>query len=88
MQKEIKRKCQGCFEIKNRNEMIKITKLQNGLLKINPNSKELGRSIYVCKCEECIKILIKKKKLKTALKYSNMEEISRIEEELKKYFQS
>ena len=86
MQKETKRKCQGCFEIKNRNELIKITKLENNCLKINPNSKELGRSIYVCKNPDCIKILIKKKKLKTALKYSNMDEISRIEEELKKYF--
>ena len=87
MQKEIKRKCQGCFEVKDRNELIKITKLQNGSLKINPNSKELGRSIYVCKNETCIKNLIKKKKLKTALKYSNMNEISKIEEELKKLFE-
>lgn len=87
MQKEIKRKCQGCFEVKERNELIKITKLQNGMLKINPNSKELGRSVYVCKNLDCIKNLIKKKKLKTALKYSNMDEISRIEEELKKLFE-
>ena len=86
MQKEIKRKCQGCFEIKDRKDLIKITKLPNGFLKINPDSKELGRSIYVCKNEECIKVLIKKKKLKTALKYSNMEEISRVEEELKNIF--
>ena len=84
MEKETKRKCQGCLKIIDRKELIKITKLQNGLLKINPNSKELGRSIYVCRCEECIKVFIKKKKLKTALKYSNMDEITRVEEELKK----
>ena len=82
---EIKRKCQGCLKLIDRNELIKITKLIDGTLKINPNSKELGRSVYVCKNSECIKIFIKKKKLKTALKYSNMEEISRIEELLKKY---
>ena len=82
---EIKRKCQGCLKLINRNELIKITKLIDGTLKINPNSKELGRSVYVCKNPECIKIFIKKKKLRTALKYSNMEEISRIEELLKKY---
>ena len=82
---EIKRKCQGCLKLINRNELIKITKLPDGTLKINPNSKELGRSVYVCKNPECIKIFIKKKKLKTALKYSNMEEIARIEELLKKY---
>ncbi|MBQ4647468.1 MAG: YlxR family protein [Candidatus Gastranaerophilales bacterium] len=85
--KEIKRKCQGCLSLIERNELIKITKLQNGKLKINPNSKELGRSVYVCPKEECIKNFIKKKKLKTALKFSNMEEISKIEEELKKFIQ-
>ncbi|MBQ8848376.1 MAG: YlxR family protein [Candidatus Gastranaerophilales bacterium] len=86
MQKEIKRKCQGCMEIKDRTSLIKITKLQNGLLKINPNSKELGRSIYVCKNEACIKSLIKKKRIKNALKYSNMDEISRVEIELQTMF--
>ena len=82
--KEIKRKCQGCLKIQERSLMIKITKLNDGKLKINPLSNELGRSIYVCKNEDCIKTLIKKKKLKTALKYSNMDEIAKIEEELKK----
>jgi predicted RNA-binding protein YlxR (DUF448 family) len=82
---EIKRKCQGCLKLIDRNELVKITKLSDGTLKINPTSKELGRSVYVCKNPECIKTFIKKKKLKTALKYSNMKEISRIEELLKSY---
>jgi predicted RNA-binding protein YlxR (DUF448 family) len=79
---EIKRKCASCKTLKNREEMIKITKLQNGSLKINPNSKELGRSVYVCKNQDCIKKFIKKKTLKTALKYSNLAEIEKIEAEL------
>ena len=83
--KEIKRKCQGCLKLINRDELIKITKLFDGTLKINPTSKEIGRSVYVCANCECIKLFIKKKKLKTALKYSNMEEILRVEELLKKY---
>ena len=83
MQKEIKRKCQGCQKLIDRNELLKITKLASGVLKINPSSKELGRSVYVCKNCECIKLFIKKKKLKTALKASNVEEILRVEEELK-----
>ena len=83
MQKEIKRKCQGCLKLINRNELIKITKLPNGSLKINPTSKELGRSVYVCKNSECINQFIKKKKIKSALKFSNQEEILKIENELK-----
>ena len=82
---EIKRKCQGCQNLFNRDELIKITRLKDGNLKINPTKRELGRSVYVCKNDECIKVFIKKKKLKTALKSSNMEEISRIEEELKNF---
>ena len=82
--REIKRKCQGCSKIQDRSLMIKITKLSNDLLKINPSSRELGRSIYVCKNAACIRNLIKKNKIKTVLKYKNLEEISRIEEELKK----
>ena len=65
--------------------MIKITKLSNDLLKLNPASKELGRSVYVCKNPDCIKKFIKKKMIKTALKYSNQAEIERVEAELIKY---
>ena len=79
---EIQRKCASCRTLKNREELIKITKLQNGLLKLNPTSKELGRSIYICKNSNCIKTFIKKKMLKVGLKYSNQEEIERIEKEL------
>ena len=81
--KEVLRKCQACLKIKDRNEMVKITKLPNGTLKVNPSSKELGRSVYVCKNPECVKMFIKKKKLKTALKYSNMDEILKTEEIIK-----
>ena len=53
--KQIQRKCQGCLTVKNRDEMIKITRFSNGTLKINPTSKELGRSLYVCSNLDCIK---------------------------------
>lgn len=80
------RKCQACGEVKNRDEMIKITKLDNNTLKINPSSKELGRSAYVCKNEDCIKCLIKKKRIKNALKFQNQDEIIRVERELQEHF--
>jgi len=75
-----KRICQACRKEFNKEELIKITKLKDGSLKINPTTSELGRSAYVCKSLECLKILIKKKRLKSALKYNNIEEISRVEE--------
>ncbi len=74
--------CQSCRLEKQRSDLIKITKLKDGTLKINPSSNELGRSAYVCKNIDCIKTLIKKKKLKSALKCSNFEMIEKIEQEL------
>ena len=74
--------CQSCRQTKERCDLLKITKLQNGTLKINPNSKEPGRSMYVCKNIDCVNLLIKKKKIKSALKYSNFENIEKIENEL------
>lgn len=82
MAKVTERKCQACCKIQNRDELIKIVKLNNGELKINPNSKELGRSLYVCRNLECIKILIKKKRIKTALKFNDLEKIEKVEQEL------
>ncbi len=74
------RKCQGCKQIKDANLMHKITKeFKSGKLYLNPNSKVLGRSAYVCKNKECINKLIKKKILKNALKINDL---TQIEQEL------
>lgn len=78
----IERKCQGCKELKNRDLMLKITKLKDNTLKLNPNSKELGRSLYICKNKSCITTTIKKKRIQSALKYNNSKEILKIETEL------
>lgn len=78
----IERVCQGCRKTQDRDLMIKITKLESNLLKINPSSNELGRSIYVCKNIDCIKNIIKKHKLKTSLKCNNLNEVERVEQEL------
>ena len=81
------RLCQSCRKKINRDELIKITKINDETLKINPKSSELGRSLYVCKNLDCIKNLIKKKRIKSALKFSNQNEIERIEKELLAMFE-
>lgn len=75
MSKITSRKCQGCAKISDRRDFIKIT-LFEGKLYINPNSKTLGRSMYVCPDVSCIKNVIKKKRICSALKFKNFEEIS------------
>lgn len=69
MTKETLRKCIGCFESKNRAEMIKITReSSSGKIFINPNSKIFGRSVYLCYNKTCIENSLKKNKLAKFLK--------------------
>lgn len=71
MPKESIRKCIGCFESKNRDEMIKITREnKTGKMFINPNSKIFGRSVYLCYNALCIENSFKKNKLAKFLKAS------------------
>ena len=65
------RKCVGCGEIKNADEMIKLTKnYLSDDIEINPNSKIFGRSAYLCYNKSCIEQALKKNKLNKALKTS------------------
>lgn len=72
------RKCQSCKQTKNVDLMHKITKeFKSKKLYLNPNSKILGRSAYVCKDRECINKLLKKKILYKALKTDSLEQIEK-----------
>ena len=69
MEKNIRRKCVGCGELKPRENMIKITKEhKTGELVLNPNSKTFGRSVYLCYNQNCIEQAMKKKKINRILK--------------------
>ena len=71
MEKNIRRKCVGCGELKPRENMIKITKEhKTGELVLNPNSKTFGRSAYLCYNQDCIEQALKKKKINKVLKIS------------------
>ena len=65
------RKCVGCGEIKDAQEMMKLTKNHiSGDIEINPNSKIFGRSAYLCYNNQCVEQALKKNKLNKALKTS------------------
>ncbi len=65
----VDRKCVGCGQIKDRNELIKITNA-DGTIVINPDSKKFGRSVYLCYNNACIENAFKKNKISRALKTS------------------
>ena len=67
----VDRKCIACGTIKNRDNLIKITKNSaDGKIIVNPNSKIFGRSAYLCYNEKCKELALKKNKLNKALKSS------------------
>lgn len=78
MAKEILRRCVGCFELKNREKMIKITcESKSGNVFINPDSKIFGRSVYLCYNNSCIETSLKKNKLAKFLKAGLTEEVKK-----------
>lgn len=65
----VKRKCVGCGAIKDRNELIRITKnFISGKIEINRSSGVFGRSAYICYNKKCIEEALKKNRLNKALK--------------------
>lgn len=63
------RKCVACSEIKNRDDLIKITKEHStNSLVVNGNSKVFGRSAYLCYNVTCIENAFKKNRLQKVLK--------------------
>lgn len=65
------RRCIGCWQIKDRQEMIKVTVANTtGEVIVNPNSVTFGRSAYLCYNKSCIESAFKKNKLGKHLKAS------------------
>lgn len=63
------RRCVSCWQIKNRDELIKITAdSSDGSVIVNPNSLTFGRSAYLCYNKACIESAFKKNKLGKHLK--------------------
>ncbi len=70
------RKCAGCGEIKNRSELIRITREnQSGAIIINHSDKIFGRSAYLCYNNSCIEAAFKKNKIAKILKASVPEDL-------------
>ena len=68
------RKCVGCGKIKDRQELIKITKVDDDII-VNPDSKKFGRSVYVCYNNVCIENAFKKNRISKILKTSIPEDL-------------
>ena len=55
------RKCTGCQEMKNKKELIRIVRNNEGEISLDYTGKKPGRGAYICPNEEC---LLKAQKIK------------------------
>ncbi|MGM9994146.1 MAG: YlxR family protein [Candidatus Avigastranaerophilus sp.] len=67
--KKFKRQCCSCRQIKEKYELIRITKdFETGGIFINTDNKIHGRSVYICKNIECLENSLKRKRIENSLK--------------------
>ena len=69
------RTCSVCRTQKNKNELLRITKNKENIIKVDETGKQPGRGAYICYDMECLKKAQKSKKLEQALEISIENEI-------------
>ena len=63
MKKEPQRTCLGCKDSKDKKELIRIVKQNDGKIFIDKTGKANGRGAYICNNIECLEKAIKSKRL-------------------------
>ena len=70
------RKCAGCGKLKDRKELIKITRENvHGNVIVNPDNKIFGRSVSLCYNDSCIEGAFKKGRISKSLRASVPEDL-------------
>ncbi len=69
------RKCVGCGETKNKNELVRVLKTQDDEFVVDVTGKKNGRGAYICKNKECLNKAIKNKGLERSFKTPVMESV-------------
>ena len=73
----VERKCVGCGKLKDRKDLIKITRENaHGNVIVNPDNKIFGRSVYLCYNNSCVENAFKKNKISKILKASVPEDLN------------
>ncbi len=80
------RKCTGCLEMKNKKELIRIVRDENGEFSLDEKGKKPGRGAYICPNEECLAKAEKSKGLERSFKSAVPPEVyDKLRAELKGY---
>ena len=57
------RRCIACSQQKEKQELLRVVRTPEGNIEIDLTGKKNGRGAYICKSEDCLKKVIKSKKL-------------------------
>lgn len=69
------RTCLGCYNKKNKSELLRIVRTSDCDIKVDTTGKSEGRGSYICYDIECLEKLIKSRRLNKVLKMNITEEI-------------
>ncbi|MFR5263862.1 RNase P modulator RnpM [Clostridium sp.] len=77
------RMCNGCMEMKPKNELIRVVKDKEDNISVDLTGKKAGRGAYICKSEECLEKAFKARRLNRSLSSNISEEIyQKLKEEI------
>ena len=69
------RTCSVCRTQKNKNELLRIVKNKENIIKVDENGKEAGRGAYICYDIKCLENAQKNKRIEKALEIKIENEI-------------
>ncbi|MCC8081147.1 MAG: YlxR family protein [Lachnospiraceae bacterium] len=64
------RMCVGCREMREKREMIRVVRLQDGTFCVDETGKRNGRGAYLCKNTECLEKAIRNHGMERSFKMS------------------
>lgn len=70
IRKQPLRKCAGCGLMKEKRELTRVVKTDQGTVEIDGTGKKNGRGVYLCKDPECLRKAQKSRALERSLKCS------------------
>ena len=77
------RKCSGCGEMKQKNELVRVVRSPEGELSMDLTGRKPGRGAYVCHNIDCLRTARKRKALERSFACAIPSEIyDRLEEEM------
>ena len=78
------RQCVGCCERKAKGELLRVVRTPEGEIELDFTGRKNGRGTYICPNTECLKKVIKSKRLERTLEVAIPSEVyEALEEELK-----